>query len=247
MFKVLKNEIIKMFSGKKFYVLSMTLIISIVIMAVLGKGHPQDGINANNFVIETLFGMLMKPMVPMFMVLVIAEALTEDYIHGTMKFSLMIPIKKSDFIIGKFLFIALYALIFLIVGLVGSYIVGAIAFGLSNNGNNLNLFINNIKVYASITLPLLSFSAVISFIAVLINNSGAMIGLGIGIDVIMMMIDSQIKDIVYYTFSGGMYAYRIAQNLNAHNILILSFTACVYIAVFLLLSILVGKRKDIVL
>ncbi|EPY2271705.1 ABC transporter permease [Clostridium sporogenes] len=247
MFKVLKNEIIKMFSGKKFYVLSMTLIISIVIMAVLGKGHPQDGINANNFVIETLFGMLMKPMVPMFMVLVIAETLTEDYIHGTMKFSLMTPIKKSDFIIGKFLFIALYVLIFLIVGFVGSYIVGAIAFGLANSGDNLNFVINNIKVYASITLPLLSFSAVISFIAVLINNSGAMIGLGIGIDVIMMMIDSQIKDIVYYTFSGGMYAYRIVQNLNAHNILILSFTACVYIAVFLLLSILVVKRKDIVL
>lgn len=34
MFKVLKNEIIKMFSDKKFYVLSITLIISIVIMDV---------------------------------------------------------------------------------------------------------------------------------------------------------------------------------------------------------------------
>lgn len=30
MLRVLKNEIIKMFSGKKFYVLSMTLIISII-------------------------------------------------------------------------------------------------------------------------------------------------------------------------------------------------------------------------
>ncbi|MBU5298953.1 ABC transporter permease [Clostridium sporogenes] len=247
MFKVLKNEIIKMFSGKKFYILSGILIISIVIMAVLGKSHPQDGMNANNFVIETLFGMLMKPMVPIFMVLVIAETLTEDYIHGTMKFSLMTPIKKSDFIIGKFLFIALYALIFLIVGFGGSYIVGAIAFGLGNNGDNLNLFINNIKVYASIILPLLSFSAVVSFIATIINNSGAMIGLGIGIDVIMMMIDSQMKNIMYYTFSGGMYAYRIVQNLNFHNILMLSLTACIYITVFLVLSIVVVKRKDIVL
>ena len=52
------------------------------------------------------------------------------------------------------------------------------------------MFINNIKVYGSIILPLLSFSTVMSFIAVLINNSGAMIGFGIGIDVIMMIIDS---------------------------------------------------------
>ncbi|KEJ00585.1 ABC transporter permease [Clostridium botulinum] len=246
MFKVLKNEIIKMFSGKKFYVLLVTLIITIVIMAVLGKSNPQDGINANNFVIKTLSGTLMKPIVPMFMVLVIAEALTEDYIHGTMKFSLMTPIKRSDFIIGKFLFIGLYALIFLVVGFVSSYIVGIITFGLGDKGEFLNTFINNIKIYASIILPLLSFTAVMSFIALLVNNSGAMIGLGIGIDVIMMMIDFQMKNIMYYTFSG-MYAYRIVQNLNAHNILILSFTACVYIAVFLLLSIVVVKRKDIVL
>ncbi|EJO5348756.1 ABC transporter permease [Clostridium botulinum] len=245
MLKVLKNEIIKMFSSKKFYVLSMTLIISIVIMAVLGKGHPQDGINANNFVIKTLSGTLIKPIIPMFIVLVIAETLTDDYIHGTMKFSLMTPIKRSHFIIGKFLFIALYALIFLIVGFVGSYIIGIIIFGLGDKGQFLNMFINNIKIYASIILPLLSFSAFMSFIAIFINNSGAMIGLGIGIDVIMMMIDFQMKNIMYYTFSG-MYAYRIAENLNIHNILMLSFTACVYIAVFLLLSIVVVKRKDIV-
>ncbi len=52
---------------------------------------------------------------------------------------------------------------------------------------------------------------------------------------------------MYYTFSGGMYAYRIVQNLNARNILVLSLTACIYITVFLILSIVVVKRKDIVL
>ncbi|KOM98268.1 membrane protein [Clostridium botulinum] len=247
MLRVLKNEIIKMFSGKKFYVLSMTLIISIIVMAFLGKIHPNRGMNTSNFVFYTLLGTLLKPLIPMFMVLVITDTFTEDYIQGTMKFSLMAPIKKIDLIIGKFLFIAIYGLILLAIGFVGSYIIGVITFGVGNNGEFLNGFINNIKVYASIILPLFSFSAVISFIAVIINNSGAMIGLGIGIDVMMMMIDSQVKNIMYYTFSGGMYAYRIVQNLNDHNILMLSLTACVYIAIFLILSIGVVKRKDIVL
>ncbi|AKC61907.1 hypothetical protein IYC_02094 [Clostridium sporogenes PA 3679] len=81
-------------------------------------------------------------------------------------------------------------LTFLIISFVGSRIVGAITLGLGNNREGLDMFINNIKVYGSIILPLLSFSTVMSFIAVLINNSGVMIGFGIGIDVIMMIIDS---------------------------------------------------------
>ncbi len=94
MLRVLKNEIIKMFSGKKFYVLSMTLIISIIVMAFLGKIHPNRGMNTSNFVFYTLLGTLLKPLIPMFMVLVITDTFTEDYIQGTMKFSLMAPIKK---------------------------------------------------------------------------------------------------------------------------------------------------------
>ncbi|MFD3156908.1 ABC transporter permease [Haloimpatiens sp. FM7330] len=247
MLKVLKNEIIKMFNGKKFYVLSTVVIMSIVIMAVMGISDAKSEITAENFLVRTLFGMLMKPIVPMFMVLVISETLTEDYTHGTMKFSLMTPIKKSDFIIGKLLFIALYALIFLIISFVGSYIVGAIVFGLGSKGELLNNFIYNVKVYASVTLPLLSFSSVISFIALLINNSGAVIGLGIGIDVIMMMIDSQMKNVMYFTFSGGMYAYEVITKLDTHSILNFSLTACIYICLSLLLSMFAIEKKDIVL
>lgn len=247
MLKVLKNEIIKMYSGKKFYVLSAVLIVCIAIMAVLGKGDVSSEITANNFLVRTLFGMVMKPVIPMFMVLVIAEALTEDYTHGTMKFSLMTPITKAEFILGKLIFIAIYALILLIISFVGSYIVGGMVFGLGNRTEFLNTFITNIKVYASVVFPLISFSMVISVLALLINNSGAVIGLGIGIDVIMMMIDSQIKNAAYYTFSSGMYAYTSVYKLGAHKIPISLLPACLYVCVCLLLCIVVIKKKDIVL
>lgn len=247
MFKVLKNEIIKMYSGKKFYVLSAVLIASIVTMAVLGKGDVSSEITANNFVTRTLFGMIMKPVLPMFMVLVIAEALTEDYTHGTMKFSLMTPVTKTEFILGKLIFIATYAVILLIVSFIGSYIVGGIVFGLGNRGEVLNIFVTNIKGYTSVVFPLMSFCMVISLLALLINNSGALIGLGIGIDVIMMMVDSQIKNAVYYTFSGGMYSYISAYKLGTYNIPISSFKACIYVCVGLLFCIAIIKKKDIVL
>ena len=105
-------------------------------------------------------------------------------------------------------------LTFLIISFVGSRIVGAITLGLGNNREGLDMFINNIKVYGSIILPLLSFSTVMSFIAVLINNSGAMIGFGIGIDVIMMIIDSQFKNIIRGTFVIGVPSFLSSPKNN---------------------------------
>ncbi|WP_251859882.1 ABC transporter permease [Clostridium sp. Marseille-Q2269] len=174
------------------------------------------------------------------------ENFLEDYSRGTMKFSLMTPIKKGEFIVGKFLFIALYALIFLVVGFIGSYMVGTISFGLGAKREFLNTFINNLKDYASVLLPLISFSTVITFIALIVNNSGATITLGIGIDIIMIVID-QMKNMVYYTFSGGMYAPGIVNNLRPNSTLIFSFTSIIYIVIFMLLSIIIAKKKDIVL
>ncbi|MBZ9606663.1 ABC transporter permease [Clostridium estertheticum] len=243
MLKVFKNEIIKMVSGKKFYLLCALLIFSIILMGA-AKG-PR--INANNFVIATLDGMVMKPIVPMFMVLVIAEVLTEDYSLGTMKFSLMTTIKKSDFIIGKLLFIALYALIFMAISFIFSYIIGSITLGLGGKEDILKNLVYNIKCYGVVILPLLSFSAMISLFALIINNSGAMIGLGIGIVVLSMMFITLQEDVIYFMPGGGMYAAPYINKSGPHSIFLFAITAVIYIIVFSLISSLVIKKRDIVL
>ncbi len=246
MLKVIKNEFIKMFNGKKFYILAILVIVSIAIGIVMGKSDVQSHMNAGNFLTSVLLGMVMRPIVPMFMVLVIAETFTEDYSRGTMKFTLMAGVKRSELIFGKMLFIALYAVIFMVVTLVSSYIIGTIAFGTGINGEFFNNFIFNVKLCSSVILPLISFSIVLSFVALLINNSGAMIGFGIGVSVIMVMLD-QIKNVMYFTFSGGMYGTAFAGKLTSHNILIFTITACIYIAIFSLLDLIIIRKKDIVL
>lgn len=246
MLKVLKNEFIKMFNGKKFYILALLVIISIVIETIMGKSDVQSHMNAQNFFTSALFGMAMKPFVPMFMVLVIAEAFTEDYSQGTMKFSLMTGIKRSELIFAKLIFIALYAVIFMLIVFVSSYIVGTITFGTGIKGEFFNNFIYNAKLCASVILPLISFSVVMSFVALFMNNSGAMIGFGIGIDLIMMMVD-RIKNVMYFTFSGGMYSTGFAGEFTTHNVLMFTITACIYIATFSLLDLIVMRKKDIVL
>jgi len=246
MLKVLKNEFIKMVNGKKFYILALLVIFSIAIDIVIAKSDVQTHMNAQNFLTSALFGMAMKPFVPMFMVLVIAETFTEDYSHGTMKFSLMTGVKRSELIFGKLIFIALYAVIFMLIVFASSYIVGTIVFGTGIKGEFFNNFIYNAKLCSSVILPLISFSIVLSFVALLMNNSGAMIGFGIGIDLIMMMVD-RIKNIMYFTFSGGMYSTGFVGEFTTHNVLMFTITACIYIAVFSLLDLIVISKKDIVL
>ncbi|GCD12818.1 ABC transporter permease [Clostridium tagluense] len=243
MLKIFKNEIIKMVSSKKFYLLCALLIFSIILMGtVVG---PR--INANNFMIATLDGMVMKPIVPIFMVLVIVEVLTEDYSLGTMKFSLMTTIKKSDFIIGKLLFIDLYALIFMAISFIFSYIVGTIIFGLVGKDEAIKNLVYNIKCYGVLILPLLSFCAMISLIALLINNSGAMIGLGIGIVVILSMLVFVQEDVIYFIPGGGMYAASYINKSGPHSIFLFAIIAIIYIIAFSLISSVVIKKKDIVL
>jgi ABC-2 type transport system permease protein len=246
MLKVLKNEFIKMLNGRTFYILAVLVIFSIVIEMIMMKSSTQSQMNAQNFFEQALFGMAMKPIVPMFMALVVAETFTEDYSHGTMKFSLMTGVKRSELILGKLVFIALYAVIFLVVTFVSSYIIGTITLGTGIKGEFFNNLIFNVKLCSSVILPLISFSIVLSFVALLINNSGAMVGFGIGVAVIMFVLD-QIKNVMYFTFSGGMYGTDVARKFTTHNVLIFTLTACIYILIFTLLDLIVIRKKDILL
>lgn len=246
MFKVIKNEFIKMFSSKKFYVLAAILIGSIILMALTRDRN----IDAQNFVFETFAGNIIKPILPAFMIIVIAEVITEDYIHGTMKFSLMTPIKKSDLLIGKLLFIDLYALILLVLSFITSYIICFITFGSGIWGDFMKYFIFNVKCYAFIILPLFSFCTLISFIAMFVNNSGETIGIGLGIQFLTIIIEHSIKNSIYFLAGGGMYIYdfvRSSGELNNISILPVTACACIYIAAFMFLCMMLFKKKDIVL
>lgn len=239
---ILKNEFIKMLHSRKFYILSAILIACIALEYTM-----VHGLNAHNCVLDALGGMVMKPILPAFMVIVISDIITEDYTHGTMKFSLIAPIKRSELIAAKLLFIALYAIIFLTISFISSYILGIAFFGLESSGDFIKDLIFNLKWYASITLPLVSFCTVISFIATLINNSGEVIGAGIGFQFIMIAVNRGIKNAIYYTFEGGMYTFDIMNNISVHNILTFAITSCIYIFIFACLAAIVMKKKDIVL
>lgn len=235
-----------MVNSKKFYILSAVLIVSIILMALIRDSN----INAQNFVFETFTGDIMKPILPSFMIIIISEVITEDYTHGTLRFSLITPVKRSSIIIGKLFFIYLYSLIFLALSLLTSYMVCAITFGPAIKADFLKCFIFNIKCYASVILPLFSFCTLVSFIAMFMSSSGETIGLGLGIQFGIIIIEHAAKNVIYFLAGGGMYMYdfvRSTGELNSVSIPSASLCACIYIAAFMCLSLVVFNKKDMVL
>ena len=59
------------------------------------------------------------------------ELIVENYTQGTMKFSLLTPIKKKDFILGKLAFIALYSVVLI------TFSGGLLAYNLVGNDPNM--------------------------------------------------------------------------------------------------------------
>lgn len=248
MLKVFKNEMIKMISGKKLYIFSVILIVSIIIMAFLSKSIPSVKIGPQNFVAQMIMnGMIMEPLIPIFMILVAAEIITEDYSSGTMKFTLMTPIRKIDVFAGKLLFMGVYIVILMAICFVSSYIVQVFFCGLGGSSIFFKTFIYNLKCFAVVIPPLIAFSAIVGFISLFITSSGAVIGIGIGVYIIAKFLNMGIKNFIYFSPVGGFYASSFIGKTGTYGIWTFMLSSLVYIIVFAILIAAVVKKKDFVL
>lgn len=244
MLKVIKNEFFKMFNGRKIYILNMLVILCMVINEILSKKAAIQTHNSTQIIFSSsIFNVAMKPLLPVVMVIIVAEIFTEDYIEGTMKFTLMTGIKRSEIVLGKLISLAAYAVIFVTVTFIFTYISQSIIYG---TGLNLDL-IYDLKVCISVIIPLICFSIVVSLAAIIINNNGMVIAVGIIAYVIMMIFDISIKNLVYFSFSGGMYGYGIVNNFTFHTVLVFTLTAFIYIIVFSVIDLLIIEKKDFLL
>jgi|GEM_PF-1368585 len=248
MLKVFKNEMIKMISGKKLYIFSVILIASIIIMALLCKSIPSVKIGPQNFVAQMIMnGMIMEPLIPIFMILVAAEIITEDYSSGTMKFTLMTPIRKIDVFAGKLLFMGVYIVILMAICFVSSYIVQIFFCGLGGSSIFFKTFIYNLKCFVVVIPPLIAFSAIVGFISLFITSSGAVIGIGIGVYIIAKFLNMGIKNFIYFSPVGGFYASSFIGKTGTYGIWTFMLSSLVYIIVFAILIAAVVKKKDFVL
>lgn len=79
-----------------------------------------------------MYGLTVSWAIPIFLIAVIAETITEEYTAGTLSLSLVHPVTRAQFILSKFISYFLLILALLFYSLVLGYGIGALFFSWGN-------------------------------------------------------------------------------------------------------------------
>lgn len=264
--RVVKNEFIKLMHQKKFIIL-LCLIVLLCILACYGynemrndvinhtaKGEGFDEalkstlLNLNYIKFSILFSgdFIYKPLLPIyliFMAIILTSVISEDYLGGTMKFSLISPVTKIQLMIGKLLFVLMISLFVALFNFLVSLFVGYIVFGASNvtTPEILNVFL----IYIISIAPVMAFSSIVLCLSLIMKNTGAVIATSVILGIALNIVDC-------FTATKNISPIGVLakfSNSNAINILdgILPMVCSIaYIIVFGSIILLKTKNDDIV-
>ncbi|MDP4182970.1 MAG: ABC transporter permease subunit [Bacillota bacterium] len=259
MLKILSNEVYKLVIRKKLYIF-IGLLFVLAVFYVINVPRTNEllsaaniaEINAQTFPIE-LLDELAGFILPIFMIIFTAEIISGEYKDGTLKLPLLRQVSRIRLFLAKIGSLAVVLSIILISIMLFGYMLGAfnlvwgdkfIFKGIVLSTGKGILF--TILIYFLTMLPLLAFSAIISFFAVIINNEGTVVGLGIGLLIISMIAGSIFDKISLLLPKNYFSLYDVlASGANLREATVSYTFNLIYGIVFFALSLYIFKCKDI--
>lgn len=109
MLKVLENEYMKYFRISKFVVHIVMLAAAALLYAILVNKYKGSAELFHesvylSYLIGALNGILIKPLIPILLIITSASVIARDYSDGCMKFFLISKLKKEELIASKLIF-----------------------------------------------------------------------------------------------------------------------------------------------
>lgn len=275
MINILFNEVYKVFARKKIYIFMavigiISIFISISTLAtnnMFNSGNLNQsaemaqneafmelGVNGQSFPIN-LLDSLAGLVLPIMIIILVADIVTSEYTDGSLKLSLLRQVSRAELLLGKVGALALTLMILILYIMLLGYILGAILLGW---GNSLMLkgvelsptygVMFTLLVYSLSLLPLLSFGMIILLLAVAFSNEGTVVGTGVAL-LIMLSVANQIFHKLSPFFINNYFnIYNLAtSNLGLPHLIFGIFVVLVEGLIFYILSLVVFKRKDILL
>lgn len=205
--KFLRNEIIKMLSSKRNYILLIFMafmIGAIIYMIYLSRGNiinntPKSKqfsseikwqiINMNSIIFLSQFSIefIFRSAVPyflFFMTVFSIESFGEDFYSGNMKFFANIDKKCTNILKAKILCLIIYSLLIVMINLILGFIISSLVFGVSFNG-----LPRIIVIYLSAIIPAASFALIIGIISMFIKNKTISLTLGFASSIFITVSD----------------------------------------------------------
>jgi len=258
MLNVLKNELIKLFARRKIYVfLSILLIVSLAVLA-----SSLITRNLNSFIKEygqtfplTLFDSTASIIIPIFIIILIADLVTEEYVDGSLKLSLLRPVSRRKLLLGKMGALVIGIMVLLLFLLILGYAIGILIFGWGDQflikGRTLTTgegLLFTLKVYMLSLLPYASFGALILLFAVFMSNTGSVVGIGIGILLISLLTGQVFPELSAYLISSYFNTLDLlTSDMGAPEIICGLSLVAIYGILFYALSSWGFSKKDLLL
>ena len=252
--KLIQNELVKLFAKKKIYIFMGIIFVMTLLLAFIYKfANIDKTMSAQMFPLEILT-MQLDMLLPIFISILIADIITDEYRTGTLKLPLIHPVSRKKLLNSKLFVLVITISFLLLFSLIISYGLGMSLFaweeGFSFNETiytaNQGIFIT-IGSYIISILPLLTFSLLIMLISLKLSSSGAVVGSAIGLlfgfDILIQLSEVVRPYILNYYFRY----YSILINKGIGEESIIGFLVIIlYGTVAYLLAVKIFQEKDIV-
>jgi ABC-2 type transport system permease protein len=263
------NEIYKIFVRKKIYIFIIILLIMAIFTGIstlhsnnlLGaEAQGQDQIisyvkdNAQNFPLIFLDG-VSSFILPIFVIILISDMITDEYAEGTLKLTLLRQISRKKLLISKVLALTIILAVLFFFMVILGYIIGVTFLGLGDGFTFKEISLHptmgmlfTLFIYLLSMFPLLAFAMIILIFAVLLSNSGEVIGIGVGLLFISMLVGQILNRLSPYLISNYFSLPKILYSgLELPSLLFGVLIAVAYGMVAFVVSLNIFRKRDMLI
>jgi ABC-2 type transport system permease protein len=251
---LIKNELIKLSHNRKVYAFMVALLIINIIpvlMTLVVRIRTLDGQSYPS----TLFGFTVSWVIPLFLIAIIAEMITEEYTAGTLSLSLVHPVSRLQLFTGKAVTLLLLILVALIYALLLGYGIGTVFFGCGNEFFMRGIAYSSwegvqftVGTYLLAAIPLWSFSLLVMFLAMVMSSGASVVGIAAGILLVFTMLDllaAEISPYLITTYFSSLPAL-IMLTPGRPNLLFALLFVLLHSVLFYLAGFIVLQKRDMI-
>ncbi|NLZ38156.1 MAG: ABC transporter permease subunit [Firmicutes bacterium] len=254
MIGLIKNEWLKLLNNKKFYWFLLLLLIIYLFPVLMTLVVRMNTLNGQVYPL-TVFGVITSFVMPLFLIVLIAEIVTEDYLSGNLSHTIIQPVTRWQIITAKVLFVFLLLITLMLFCLLLGYGIGCFIFGWGTDFmlrgasyTSLTGVKLTIISYLSASLPLLAFGLFVTFIAVIVQSGAAAVGISAGILFFSIMLEllTEIGPFLINNYFNTL-PFILGAFVNPMTLISsIVFISC-FGLLFYFLTLVIFIRKDMVL
>lgn len=253
MIRLVKNEIIKVIRQRKLLfllILIFLIVLAPVFFTYISRFKVHDGQTYPLF----FLGMITSLVVPIFISIITADMVTEEYVAGTLSTTLIHPVSRLKLLTAKVITLYMVILFALTYTLLLSYGVGSLSFGWGEAFLDRGIVYSSTEgviitlgSYLIASLPLLSFALFVVLLAHLFLSASAVVGISISLMILFSIVGLLVSEIqpylltTYFTHLSELILFSSNREGTLKAIAVILFYGVISFA----LSALIFNRRDL--